>query len=724
MITSFKPNFSILQITWLRSAIFILLIFLTCFARISVNDLRGSDDNIWLYLTGVQLTHTKSADNLNAQLLRAVADRGANAESQLRYKMRVDYRKNYYLSSLVTGLLAAYQPVDKQGDLANYSTHIGTIFIQSCIIQTTFALIALILGVTWVRRPELTTSVALTILILGILSLVQPLENPGSFLFFDPLNSGRILQNILLFAVNPGSQFSVFGFTPRSTLLIFALLIFGWRWHGWVAASYILAAALLFLHESMAAILLANLILLDLTFRPKLLFRVSILPWIVAAALIFAWRESLWNIVLPDWDAVHIGTTLAALAIAGICVFGAIYARRWLRDHFPSWFDKAKIDGKIESLVLLLLWTSTLPIGYLISLKVDYLHGHYFWYQLHARIWSLYLPVIVLGLSCWLVEKLWKDVARHPRLAVLAPCLLVAVFVTASVHTGLSLAPFYSQLESVANNVGKPIWAPIGPAQEPEIYMAMAATTDTGRDYLTPMIDPAPGFKLTRAEDEPYLEKCNGTPKNLIVWLHTWSADLSQITEEHELLSISDACLISPNFNGIGGSNANTCGSRDSLERIHDVILDAESRHGKLPVTLIGVSGGGMHALLTLGTFPGLVQSASVWVPIYDIERWYWERPDHRPELEKCFGRPPSPNDADYLGRSPKSVLSATRAAQIIVNLGKADDETPPWHARAAVAQMRAGCPTCKIDLREWDMGHSYNKDELLDQVRHLMSKN
>ncbi|TCR66940.1 prolyl oligopeptidase family serine peptidase [Rhizobium sp. BK376] len=724
MITSSKPNFSSSRIPRLVAAIFILLIFSACFARVGVNDLRGSDDNIWLYLTGVQLTHPESADKLDVQLLQASADHGADAESQLRYKMRVDYRKNYYLSSLLTGLLAERQPIDVGGDLVQYSRRIGKIFIRSTAIQTAVALIALLLGVGLVRRPELMISVALAISILGISSLIQPSENPGNFLFFDPFNKGRVLQNIVLFAINPGSQFSVFGFTPRSTLLLVTLLIFAWRWHGWVVASYILATALIFLHQSMAMILLANLIIIDLVFRPRMLFQVSILPWIVAGTLIFVWRESLWNVVLPDWSSVHVVAGSAALAVVIICILSALYARLWLRKRLPSWFDAVNINGKTESLALLVLWMLTLPIGYLISLKVDYLHGHYFWYQIHARIWSLYLPIIVLGLSCWLVERYWRDVAGYRYLAALAACLLAAIFVTTATFTGFSLKPFYHQLEAVAGNVGKPIWAPIGPDQEAEIYMAMAASMDMGRDYLGPMVDPAPGFKPMMADQEPYLEKCNGTPKNLIVWLHTWSAEMNQITGEQELVNVPNACIISPNFNGSGGSNANTCGSRNSLERIHNVILDAEDRHGKLPVTLVGVSGGGMHALLTLGTFPGLVQSASVWAPIYDLEKWYWERPDHRPELEKCFGGPPSQNDSGYLSRSPKSVLSSVRSAQIIVNLGKSDKEAPPQHARAAVAQMQAACPTCKIDLKEWDMGHSYNKDELLNQVRHFVEEN
>ena len=55
-----------------------------------------------------------------------------------------------------------------------------------------------------------------------------------------------------------------------------------------------------------------------------------------------------------------------------------------------------------------------------------------------------------------------------------------------------------------------------------------------------------------------------------------------------------------------------------------------------------GASGGGFHALLMLGSYPGLIQGASIWVPIYYLALWYFERPDHRDELETCFGGPPT----------------------------------------------------------------------------------
>src|SRR5262249_13657728 len=187
----------------------------------------------------------------------------------------------------------------------------------------------------------------------------------------------------------------------------------------------------------------------------------------------------------------------------------------------------------------------------------------------------------------------------------------------------IALAPgfgtdFLRNMRHEALQMDQPILHSLGPEHEARTYLAMARAIDGDPAPFSKLLALPVGFDLKIAGGEPFLERCNGRPRVIVLWLHTWSFEMWQLVQQDELLGLPDACLIAPNFNGAGGSNPLSCGSPDSLDRIRRVVEDVRAQYGKLPVVAAGASGGGFHALLTLGTYPRLIPGPSIWVPPYD----------------------------------------------------------------------------------------------------------
>lgn len=219
--------------------------------------------------------------------------------------------------------------------------------------------------------------------------------------------------------------------------------------------------------------------------------------------------------------------------------------------------------------------------------------------------------------------------------------------------------------------------------------------------------------------EEIFLMRCAPDADRLIVYLHTWGTDYSQVVGQLPDV-VARSCVISPNFNG-KNRHPSACGSNDAVNRIKVAIDEARRLTGLRRVNIVGASGGGYAALMFLGKFPGVADRASVWVPIYDLARWYSEAtdPSYLEDMRACFGSAPaSADDPVYRSRSPSGVLdgaSGPLTAYIVV--GTKDVLTPPKHGVDAFQHLKRVCEKCKIMLIERDMGHQFVGEEAVRQI-------
>lgn len=146
----------------------------------------------------------------------------------------------------------------------------------------------------------------------------------------------------------------------------------------------------------------------------------------------------------------------------------------------------------------------------------------------------------------------------------------------------------------------------------------------------------------------------------LVVSLHQWSADFT--TYRHSLAPQTKEKnwnYIHPEFRG-PNNHIKACGSRYVIEDIDDAI-DWAIQYLNVDTTqiyVVGASGGGYAALCSFMKSRHTVKEYSVWVPITDLKRWYFEsfarKPKYAKDIIRCTCRNSDEIDIDKMvKRSP-----------------------------------------------------------------------
>ena len=123
-----------------------------------------------------------------------------------------------------------------------------------------------------------------------------------------------------------------------------------------------------------------------------------------------------------------------------------------------------------------------------------------------------------------------------------------------------------------------------------------------------------------------FYKSTSETPQPLIISLHTWSGDFTQSDPLSNQIVEKNYNYLHPNFRG-PNNTPDACGSELVISDLEDAISYA-IEHGNVDpdqIHIVGVSGGGYATLLAYMNIKYPVNSFSAWVPISDIESWYWE---------------------------------------------------------------------------------------------------
>lgn len=115
-------------------------------------------------------------------------------------------------------------------------------------------------------------------------------------------------------------------------------------------------------------------------------------------------------------------------------------------------------------------------------------------------------------------------------------------------------------------------------------------------------------------------------PQPLIISLHTWSGNYSQQDPLAKQILEKDWNYIHPNFRGMNNT-PKSCGSKYAIDDIDQAINFAliNGNVDEKNIHVIGVSGGGMATLLSYMNSKYAVSSFSAWVPISDLEAWFYQ---------------------------------------------------------------------------------------------------
>jgi len=166
----------------------------------------------------------------------------------------------------------------------------------------------------------------------------------------------------------------------------------------------------------------------------------------------------------------------------------------------------------------------------------------------------------------------------------------------------------------------------------------------------------------------------------LVVALHTWSGNYKQ--NYHD--AIAKWCMkngwayIHPDFRGPNRrpeATGSTLVVKDIVSAVEyakkQTAIDASS------IYLVGTSGGGYTSLVMAGRHPEIWAGVSAWVPISDLEAWYYQCKEAKRKYYKdiaasCGGAPgDSPAvDKEYRARSPLTYLANAKGLTLHINAG------------------------------------------------------
>jgi lysophospholipase L1-like esterase/pimeloyl-ACP methyl ester carboxylesterase len=151
----------------------------------------------------------------------------------------------------------------------------------------------------------------------------------------------------------------------------------------------------------------------------------------------------------------------------------------------------------------------------------------------------------------------------------------------------------------------------------------------------------------------------NQAPQPLIISLHTWSGDYTQEDPLVSHILEKDWNYIHPDFRGVNNS-PKAVGSKFAIQDVEDAISFAvENVNVDMSnIHVIGASGGGYATLYTFMNTRHHIRTFSAWVPISDIEAWYYQSAGRKNK---------------YAGH----ILAATSQGDSVLNVAEARKRSP-----------------------------------------------
>jgi dienelactone hydrolase len=190
-------------------------------------------------------------------------------------------------------------------------------------------------------------------------------------------------------------------------------------------------------------------------------------------------------------------------------------------------------------------------------------------------------------------------------------------------------------------------------------------------------------------------------PVPLLVAFHTWSGDYLQDQAPYAEWCIARGwAFVHPDLRG-PADRPEAAGSDRAFADLQAVLELAKSRRriDAERIYAVGVSGGGMMALLAAARMPDVWAAASAWVPVTDLANWHADslarKNKYAAMIERVCGGPPGAAvDAAYAARSVIARLEAARPPfPLDINTGIHDGYTgsvPVSHAIRAFNAVAA----------------------------------
>ncbi len=407
-------------VRWVR--VFSIAIVSLCWLAIYWSTLCAAltpdDDSLYLQSTASALQAPARMQKLEDELIEGLVQLRYSDYLIHRVTLRVDYKSNYGAASYLQYLAGMLYSPDPDSGISAYHQLVAERALVGTALGGLACLAILVAGLCLVRDWRLQLAVALGVTLAAVLSsapfhpefqALLPLtpERPA-----DQMSWLGAAGRAMLFFIDPGPEFSVFGVTPRSNFILLALLAAVLRWDGRTALSYLALAAAIMVHASAGLMILSLFLFSHMIFRRSELFAPKVIAAIAACVMLVVQGEKLTGILGLGALAVALAGGAAVLLFGKLVRSSTVWRRRFMA------MDRA-LAGSFSSLVVadiglfLLLWNGSLALILACLVYLDPIGVAYFWSQIHSRIAAIWQPLIFTGAAFVVLTRLPDE--RHVR---------------------------------------------------------------------------------------------------------------------------------------------------------------------------------------------------------------------------------------------------------------------------------------------------------------------
>lgn len=386
----------------------------TAFQSIGV---RGTDDNLFFYMSGLNLFHGDALDQLNDRAITLFEQKGADQHAMMRLRLHKVSLNEYALpSTIYYGVSRILKPLfDPVPGL--YPLFLSQSIVFGFFLTFVLTLLVLIGVFVFIKRPLFIWALGLTLGLYGLSELLPLNGNPfATILMHDSL--GGIFAHTGQLLLRPAPQFSPLSFTPRSNFTLLLIGLFALRWSKHDLAAYGLLLVLSFYHLSSSGLILVMLVGIDILIRPRIFRSIPVTGMVVLTAAVFLYRENMWEHLLGNGLTPLIAIAGIVALIGGIMAAPAVRRRILGPDSYYARIQNALLKrGRVTADMILIVaaWLVSVVAIYILIRQMDltvfsnWAEAFYFWGRVNGRLMTLFFPSVVFGLLLLLLARMVRS---------------------------------------------------------------------------------------------------------------------------------------------------------------------------------------------------------------------------------------------------------------------------------------------------------------------------
>lgn len=378
---------------------------------------RGTDDNLIFYMSGLNVFQGDALDQLNDRAISLFEQKGADEHAMMRLKLHKVSLNEYALPSTI------YYGVSRiLKTLFDPIPDIYPLFLSQSIVFgffLTFVLTLLVLiGVfVFINRPLFIWALGLTLGLYGLSELLPFKQTPfATILIHDSL--GGIFAHTRDLLLRPGAQFSPLAYTPRSNFTLLLIGLFALRWSKRHLAAYGLLLVLSFYHLSASGLLLVMLVGIDILIRPQIFRSIPVAGVVALTTAVFLYRENMWEHLLGKALVPLMAAAGIIVLIGGIMAAPAVRRRILGPDSYYAHIQNALLkSGNVAADMILIVaaWLVSVVAIYILIRQMDltvfsnWSEAFYFWGRVNGRLMTLLFPSVVFGFCLLLLARMARS---------------------------------------------------------------------------------------------------------------------------------------------------------------------------------------------------------------------------------------------------------------------------------------------------------------------------